>query len=529
MLTSLLSFTLLALPGGFAAAWVAARLRIARTNEHIQQLLQTTRDSVGRIQHAGELTAARERETLQALMREEYSNGQTELSEYETDIQQRESVLESREADLQESETELNGREQVLDSQKTAVAELRRKRSELRHGYLQALEERASMTNSEAVTFLSNESVSRASLDSQMRARQIESEAQENASTESRRIMTLAIDRYNGVGHLERIQNIIEIPDAQALMALGDPNGACHSTFVQEVGCELVLDEEARSLAVRGDNPLGREIARRILRQIALRPISNADKIRQLALQVKADVDKEVQNAGNKAVRLLELSKVHPDIINLVGRLKYRLSYSQNQWKHSVEVAYLAGIMAQEMKLDVIKARRGGLLHDIGKAMTHDHEGSHAVLGADVARRCGEEEIVANCIGSHHNDEPPGSALAHIVTAADAISGARPGARREAVTQYLTRIQDIQRIAGEDRAVQRVDIMQAGREVRVVVAGDCRGAIDPTEIPQGNAVADHELYPLAQDIARNLEEQITFAGQIRVTVIRESRCVAIAY
>jgi ribonuclease Y len=280
---------------------------------------------------------------------------------------------------------------------------------------------------------------------------------------------------------------------------------------------------------VRGDDPLARELARRVLRQLAALKDCDPDKIRAAARTLKMEVDREVQAAGRRAARVLEVGRLHPDILHLVGRLKYRLSYSQNQWRHSIEVGYLAGMMAEELGLDVAQARRGGLLHDIGKAMTHDHEGSHAVLGAEVARRCGEEEIVANAIGAHHNDEPPKSAIAHIVTAADAMSGARPGARRESVTQYLNRIQDLQRIASRSPAVRRVDIMQAGREVRVVVAGEERGAIDASERHDGPIVADADIQPLAQEIARSIQSELTFAGQIKVTVIRESRSVAIAH
>jgi len=211
-----------------------------------------------------------------------------------------------------------------------------------------------------------------------------------------------------------------------------------------------------------------------------------------------------------------------------VGRLKFRLSYSQNQLKHAIEVGYLAGMIAQELGLNVLQARRGGLLHDIGKAMTHDHEGSHAVLGAEVARRCGEEEIIANAIGSHHNDEPMETPIAHIVTAADAISGARPGARRETVTLYLDRINSIQKIASRSKAVERVDVMHAGREVRVVIAGQDRGDIEDTDQRSTIDFDDEQLHPLAEEIARELEEEVIFPGQIRVTVIRESRSVSIA-
>ncbi|MEE8408229.1 MAG: HDIG domain-containing metalloprotein, partial [Myxococcota bacterium] len=301
-----------------------------------------------------------------------------------------------------------------------------------------------------------------------------------------------------------------------------------HTAFSEEIGCDLACDVDAGTATVRGDDPLAREVARRVLRQIVNRSIHAPDRIRSIAKQVKGEVDREVQNAGRKAIRMLGIQRVHPDIMHLVGRLKYRLSYSQNQLKHAIEVAYISGMIANELGLDAGQARRGGLLHDIGKAMTHDHEGSHAVLGAEVARQCGEEEIIANAIGAHHYDERPLGPIAYIVAAADAISGARPGARRESVTNYVRRIQDIQEIASRSPAVRRVDVMRAGREVRVIVAGAELGAINESETSGGPLLRNDELQPLALDIVRDLEEELTFAGQIRVTVIRESRAVSIA-
>jgi ribonuclease Y len=392
---------------------------------------------------------------------------------------------------------------------------------------LQSLEERAGVRRQAALGRTVRERVGRYELTTARRLRRSQEHNEQNAVVLARRVMAVAVDRYHGVGHLERIQNTIFIPDRRTLLALGDPTGPAHTIFVERIGCELWCDEAAGALTVRGDDPLGREVARRVLRQLANRSISEPDRVQEITEVVLDEVQREVHNAARKAIRALGLGPMDPAISELVGRLKFRLSYSQNQWKHAIEVGYLAGILAEELGLDVRLARRGGLLHDIGKALTHEREGSHAVLGAEVARRCGEHEIVANAIGSHHFDEPPATPLAYVVTAADAMSGARPGARRESAQSSVDRIRAIHEIAGRAHAmIERVDIMSAGREVRVIVGADERG--DTEARAPAQVLRDADLYPLAQRIARELEEEITFAGQIRVTVIRESRSVTIA-
>ncbi len=341
----------------------------------------------------------------------------------------------------------------------------------------------------------------------------------------ARRLMTVVTERYDGIGHLERVQHTIPINDPKFRAQLVDTTTFFHRIFLDDIGCELSDDPIIGGVAIRGDDPLAREIARHVLQHIASENTVSESVLRRMVNDTKLDIEREVQSAGRKAVRILNLTKIHPDILHLVGRLKYRLSYSQNQWKHAIEVGYLAGMLAEELGLDPVLARRGGLLHDIGKAMTHEREGSHAVLGAEVARRSGELEVVANCIGAHHADEPAQSALAYVVTAADAISGARPGARRESHGAYVTRMQAIQEIASRTKGVQRVDVMHAGREVRVLVADEDMSNLQDRE----QMSSDADLHPLAQAIARQLEEELAFPGQIKVTAIRETKAVAIAH
>jgi ribonucrease Y len=478
---------------------------------------------------ASEARLVERREQWQSRAAADLANRLRELEEYESDLNEREQLQDSRERVSLEAASHLDAAVQAALEIERSIGEVDKQAADTRARHLAALEQKCGSSCAELREQLVRDWVSKVELASLMRLRESEDALTEAAPVESRSIMQVAIERYDGASHLERMHNTVPIEQREMFNQLADAVGNCHTVFVEEIGCELVCDEETRSVTVRGEDPIARELARRVLRQLAGQRGGDPERIRHAARLARSEIEREVQNAGRRACRALELGRVHPDIVNLIGRLKYRLSYSQNQLRHSIEVGHLAGIMAEELGLDPAAARRGGLLHDIGKAMTHDHDGSHAVLGAEVARRCREDEVIANAIGSHHNDEPPRTAIAQIVTAADAISGARPGARRESVTQYLTRISEIQRIASRSPAVRRVDIMQAGREVRVVVAGDERGAIAEEERHRGPMLADADIQPLAREIAAGIEKELTFAGQIKVTVIRESRAVSVAH
>jgi ribonuclease Y len=234
-------------------------------------------------------------------------------------------------------------------------------------------------------------------------------------------------------------------------------------------------------------------------------------RIEEFFNKAREEVERAVREAGDAAVMELNLGRLHPDLVKIVGQLRYRYSYAQNILRHSVEVGHMCGLLAQEMGLNARQARRAGLLHDIGKAATHEQEGGHAVIGAHMARKAGEDEIVVNAIAAHHDDEAPKSLIAHLTAAADAISGARPGARREMLEGYVKRLEDLEKICGTFKGVERTFAIQAGREVRVLV--------EPGEIDDVGALT------LSRDIARKIESELAYPGQIKVTVVRETRAV----
>jgi ribonuclease Y len=524
----MLSFVVTA---GASLLW--RRGRVARELAHhrarAQEIVATATSEAQQALVLGDERAAAEQGRLAEVQREEAARLRAEVGEYEAEVELRGHLVANRECALDERQMQHDSVRSALMAVESDTANLGAQAAVGRGQCLAALEQKSGQAAGEVSEQLVREAIEKVELNVLMRLREAEALQNEVAAAESRRVMQTAMERYDGASHLERVHSSIVIEEPQTFAVLADPHGPCRLAFCEETGCELVHDEALQTVTVRGDDPLAREIARRVLGQLGTLRVSQVDKVRTLAHQTRAKVEREVQNAGRKALRALEVGRVHPEVLQLVGRLKFRLSYSQNQWRHSIEVGLLAGLMAEELGLDVVAARRSGLLHDIGKAMTHDHDGSHATLGAEVARRCGEDEVVVNAIASHHNDEPPRTPIAFIVAAADALSGGRPGARRESVTQYLARIQDIQRIANLSSVVKRVDIMQAGREVRVVVAGADHGSIDPADRHGGPSLQEADLQPLAREIAQRIENELTFAGQIKVTVIRESRAVAVAH
>jgi ribonuclease Y len=276
----------------------------------------------------------------------------------------------------------------------------------------------------------------------------------------------------------------------------------------------LVVDDTPETVVISGFDPLRREVARLAMERLIADGRIHPTRIEEVVAKAQDEVDKAVKDAGERAVIELGIGRIHPDLVKTVGALKYRYSYAQNVLQHSLEAGFVAGLMAAELGLPVKPARRAGLLHDIGKSVSHEVEGSHALVGAQMARKCGEEPAIVNAIAAHHEEEQPESILAHLVAAADAVSGARPGARREVLERYVKRLEDLEKICMSFPGVDKSYALQAGREVRVMVKAD--------------KVDDASSALLAAEIAKKIETSLTYPGQIKVTVIRETRAVQYA-
>ncbi len=323
------------------------------------------------------------------------------------------------------------------------------------------------------------------------------------------RVMGISVGRFSGHYLTERhLSNIgIGAPrDGRPAIAVEDLQ------LIEAVSnVKLTLAETQDAVRLEGLDGVGKEVARRCLAGMLKRPGLTGDAVTRMARDIAGGLDREVADLGRRAFSVLEIPRAHPDIVKLVGRLNYRTSFTQNQWKHAIEAALLCGMMAEELGLNLKVARRAALMHDIGKALTHELDGSHAVIGADYARRLGETEIVANAIGAHHTDEPFASPYAYLVAAADAMSGARPGARRQMDDNYAAKLGDLERITRGFQGVAEAFAVQGGREVRVYVKQE--------------RMDDLAAVKLSSEIADTISREMTFPGQIRVTVIREFKAV----
>jgi ribonuclease Y len=321
----------------------------------------------------------------------------------------------------------------------------------------------------------------------------------------AKRIMGIAVGRFFGHDLAERPQFVIDLSDLRSSQQ--PPADADLRAIEAVTGVQLSWLEGQSAIRVEGLDGVGREIARRSVNRMLKRSISGPVAVTRLARAIVVDLEREALDLGRRAFSLLAIERAHPEIVKLVGRLNFRTSYAQNQWKHSVEAGFLCGMMAEELGLDARIARRAALLHDIGKALTHELDGSHASIGAEHARRLNESEVVANAIGAHHTDEPFNSPYAYLVAAADAMSGGRPGARRQAEDNHMAKLEEIERISSAFAGVDEAFAVQGGREVRVYV--------DENRVDDGGAAR------LSSQIAESISREMTFPGQIKVTVIRE--------
>ena len=415
-------------------------------------------------------------------------------------LDDRESDLGKREKGLLQQEEQLKSREQEIDS---LILEQRTR-----------LENISGMKSEEAKQQLMAAMESEARHDSAKRIKEIEDEARESADKKAKEILALAIQRYAGDFVAEKTVSVVPLPSDEMKGRIIGREGRNIRAIEAATGIDLIIDDTPEAVIISGFNPVRREVARLALERLITDGRIHPARIEEVVSKATQDVDNAIREAGEQATFDVGVHGIHPEIIKLIGRLRYRTSYGQNVLQHSLEVAFLCGIMASELGLNVKQAKRAGLLHDIGKAVDHEIEGSHAVIGADLARKYGESPPIVHALAAHHEDEKPESILAVLVQAADALSGARPGARREMLETYVKRLEDLERIGTSFRGVTSCFAIQAGREIRVMVSSE--------------EVTDAQAHVLAKDVARKIEDEMTYPGQIKVNVIRETRAIEYA-
>lgn len=439
-----------------------------------------------------------------AEVEEEFNRRRNDLRREEDRLQSRREQIDQRFEKLEEREQRLNKRQSALDKQQNELEALRAER-------LAALERVAEMTRDEARGHLLAMVEDETRNDMARRIREVEDELSTEADARARELIAMAIQRVASEYVADVTVSVVPLPNDEMKGRIIGRNGRNIRAFEQACGVDVIVDDTPEAVTISSFDPVRREIARRTLAQLVLDGRIHPARIEKLAQDAQREVEQAIREEGERAAYDAGVAGLHIEVLKMLGRLKFRTSYGQEQLVHAVETARLASVLAAELGANVDIAKAGGLLHDIGKAMDHEIEGTHATIGAEFCRRYGVPEAVINCIEAHHHEVKQQSVEAVIVEAADAISGARPGARRESLESYLKRVRTLEDIANSFDGVSQSYALQAGREVRIIVK--------PEDIDDLSAIR------LSKDIAKQIEESMQYPGQIKVTVIRETRAI----
>ena len=414
--------------------------------------------------------------------------------------EQKEKKLAKREKDIDTIETELKSKHLQYDD---LIATQRKE-----------LEKLAGMSGEEAKAVLISSMEEEAKLDAAKLIRRIEIETRESAHRKAQEILGLAIKRYAGDYVAEKTVSVVHLPNEEMKGRIIGREGRNIRAIEAATGIDIIIDDTPEAVILSGFNPVRREVAKIALERLIDDGRIHPARIEEIVEKVTKEVEEGIREAGEQAAFDVGVHGIDPELIKLVGRLKYRSSYAQNVLQHSLEVGFICGVMASELGIGVKQAKRAGLLHDIGKAVDHEVEGPHAIIGAELAKKHGESLQVIHAIAAHHEEVPPDSVLSVLVQAADTLSGARPGARQEMLETYVKRLEDLEKIAMSFEGVSKSYAIQAGREIRIMV--------------EGKVIDDDRSFVICRDIAKKIEKELSYPGQIKVTVIREVRAVEYA-
>ncbi len=473
---------------------------VEELRREVELKLKEAEAEAQRIRLAAKEEAVHLRERVEADLQEQ----RRELQRQERHLQQRRESLDRRQEQLENRSRNLDRREQALEKREREIAALIAKQQA-------ELERIAALSKEEARKMLLEQVEREARQDMARLIRQVEAEAREVADQRAREIIVTAIQRLATDVTNDVVVSMVELPSDDMKGRIIGRGGRNIRAIENATGVDIVVDDTPEAIVISSFDPVRREIARLALEKLIADGRIHPARIEKVVQETRQEVERMIREYGEQAAYEAGVRGLHPDLIRLLGQLKFRTSYGQNQWHHAIEAARIAGLLAAELGANVDLAKKAALLHDIGKAVSHEVEGPHALIGAEIARRCGMHEIVVNAIASHHHEEEQRSIEAVIVEVADAISGARPGARRESLESYIKRITALEEIARSFPGVEEVYAIQAGREVRIIVKPD--------------DVDDLAAIELSRNIARKIEEGLEYPGQIKVTVIRETRAV----
>ena len=448
-------------------------------------------------------------EILQA--RNEYEK---EVKERRADLQKQERRLQQKEENLDRKTENIEKKEETLQNKLNDLEAAREEVAVLKRTEMEVLERISGFTAEEAKNYLIDQLEAEVTHESAMKVREIEAQFKEEADTKAREILSLAIQRCAADHVAEATVSVVPLPNDEMKGRIIGREGRNIRTLETMTGVDLIIDDTPEAITVSCFDPVRREIARIALEKLIQDGRIHPARIEEMVEKAKREVDATIKAEGERAVLETNVMGLHPELIKLIGRMKYRTSYGQNVYNHSIEVAQLAGLMAAEIGEDVATAKRAGLLHDLGKAVDHEVEGSHVTIGVELAKKYRESEGVIHAIHAHHNDVEPKTIVACLVQAADAISAARPGARRENLENYIKRLEKLEEVTSSFPGVEKSFAIQAGREVRIMVKPD--------------QVSEDQMVLLARDIAKKIEEELEYPGQIKVHVLRETKVIEYA-
>jgi len=488
----------------------ASQDRAATEAEHIRARAQTEATGIlERARQEAEQAAQGRRE-----VEEEIRAVKDEVRELRGDLERRETRLADREQRLDAELKRIEDRAQALSQRKQDLERRAAELDKLDADRSKELERVAGLTTDAAKAELVATIENQAKREAALIVRDIEHEARSEGEKRARRIVTLAIQRVATEQTSESVVSVLHLPGDEMKGRIIGREGRNIRAFESVTGVNLIIDDTPEAVLLSCFDPVRREIARLTLERLITDGRIHPQRIEDAYERGKTEIEQLCKRAGEDALVELGITEMHPELVDLLGRLRYRTSYGQNVLRHLVESAHIAGMMASELRMDPLLLKRCTVLHDIGKALTHEVEGSHALIGAEIARRYGEPEDVVHAIEAHHNEVEVRTVEAVLTQAADAMSGGRPGARRESLEMYVKRLERLEQIAGGHEGVEKVFAMQAGREIRVMVKPD--------------RIDDIQAQVIARDIAKKVEEELTYPGQIRITVVRESRATEFA-
>ena len=437
-----------------------------------------------------------------------------EVKERRAEISKQERRLEQKEATLDKKTDAFERKEEELSKKLAEVAQTRTQAEEVLKQHLQTLERLSGLTQEQAKEYLLQTVEDEVRHETAMKIKEIEAQMKDEADEKAREIIAIAIQRCAADHSAETTVSVVPLPNDEMKGRIIGREGRNIRTLETITGVDLIIDDTPEAITVSSFDPVRREVARLALEKLIADGRIHPTRIEDMVEKARKEVDRTIREEGERACFETGIHNLNPELVKILGRQKYRTSYGQNVLNHSIEVSHIAGLMASELGVDVALAKRAGLLHDLGKSIDHEVEGSHVQLGADLARKYKENPVIVNAIEAHHGDVEPKTIVAVLVQAADAISAARPGARRENVENYIRRLQKLEELTGTYPGVDKAFAIQAGREVRIMVK--------PEEVTEDNMII------LARDIAKKIEAELEYPGQIKVNVIRETKAVEYA-